>query len=275
MALFRLGPAVVVLPACSPGGVHRGMLADGLTGEPHADVQVVARPLDAADRSCAVREARTDAAGVFALEGACVGVTYALSLAEGDLRMGGGPGFVADEPTTAAPRVYTAWRVPAEGTGVYKLSGDALRRLETFADVHTETVLETDTTVRYPTLKPVKVPSLGAGDWLVIVGRSAVERLKLHPLIADGAARSFKGDVRIDRHVYIGVRFRSDRAYEFVQVRPEPSRTRRVSAGERVVRYVAQDAVPEGRYALLGDSDARTYVVDFGAPGTEDGGQAR
>jgi hypothetical protein len=268
MSALRFALLMAPLAACSPGGTHQGTLVDGLTGAPRDGVRLLARSADAADLTCQVREATTDAAGAFVLENTCAGATYTLSAADDGFLLDGSLEWKGGEQTVT-PIGYTAWRAPTKGAGVYKLSSDALQPLKTFADVHTETVVETDVKVRYPTLKPVKVSGLDKGDWLVIVGKSNVDRLKVHPLIADDAVRAFNGDVTIDNHVYIGVKFNSDTEYELVDAQLDADKIRNVSVGDHVVRFIAQDAVPEGRYALLGDSDKRTFVMDFGEPKVE------
>lgn len=265
MSALRFALLIAPLAACNPGGTHQGTLVDGLTGAPRDGVRLLARSGDAADLTCQVREATTDAAGGFTLENTCAGATYTLTAADDGLLLDGALELKGGEQA-AAPVGYTAWRAPTKGTGVYKLSGDQLQPLKTFADVHTETVVDSDVKVRYPALKPVKVSGLEKGDWLVLVGKDNVDRLKVHPLIADDAVRAFTGDVTIDNHVYIGVKFGSDSEYEFVQAQLDADKIRNVSVGEHVVRFIAQDALPEGRYAMLGDSDKRTFVMDFGTP---------
>ena len=156
------------------------------------------------------------------------------------------------------------WRAPVAAEGVYRLAGDRLVPIEPFAEVGTETVRESNEPVRYPMLKPVQVPLVDSGEWLVVTGAAHVDRLRIRPLIPDADVRIFQGDVRIDDHCYIGVRFRSDTKVEPVDVRVREARESRVSDGERAIRYVAWDAVPAGRYAVLGDLDPQTRVVDFG-----------
>jgi hypothetical protein len=263
MSLVRAALLLAPLAACNPGGTHQGTLVDGIAGTPREGVRVIARSADAADLTCQVREGTTDASGTFTLENTCAGATYTLAAADDTLLLDG-PLDIKGGEQPAAPASYTAWRAPTKGAGVYRLEDDALVPLKLFADVHTETVLESDVKVRYPTLKPVKVSSLDEGDWLVLVGKDNVDRLKLHPLVSDGAVRSFEGDVTIDNHVYIGVKFDSDTEYELVDAQLDADKVRNVSVGDHVVRFISKDAVPEGRYALLGDADKKTYVFDFG-----------
>lgn len=263
MSLARFTLLIAPLAACNPGGTHQGTLVDGIAGTPREGVRIIARSADAADLTCQVREGTTDASGTFTLENTCAGATYTLAAADDSLLLDG-PTDVAGGEQTATPVAYKAWRAPTKGAGVYRLSDDALVPLKLFADVHTETVLESDVKVRYPTLKPVKVSSLDKGDWLVLVGKSNVDRLKIHPLISDDAVRLFEGEVTIDNHVYIGTKFSSDTEFELVDAQLDADKVRNVSVGEHVVRFIAQDAVPEGRYAVLGDADKKTYVFDFG-----------
>lgn len=268
MSALRFALLMAPLAACSPGGNHQGIVVDGLTGTPREGVRVLARSADASDLTCQVREATTDATGAFTLENTCAGATYNVAAADDGLLVEGALQLKGGEQSTS-PASYTAWRAPTKGTGVYKLSADSLKPLKTFADVHTETVVDSDVKVRYPTLKPVKVSGLDKGDWLVIVGKSNVDRLKVHPLIPDDSVRAFTGDVTIDNHVYIGVQFDTDTDFELVDAQLDTDKVRNVSVGDHVVRFIGHDALPEGRYALLGDSDKRTFVLDWGTPKVE------
>ena len=156
-----------------------------------------------------------------------------------------------------------SWRAP-KGDGVYKLSDDGLASLRSFSDVDTETVLESEDTVRYPTMKPTKVASIGNAEHLVLAGGDTLSRLEVHPLVADQGKRQFAGDVSIEDHVYIGVRFLSDTEWESQEATLDASKVTVVDNGERKVKYIAGDALPQGRYAVLGPNDKRTFVFDFG-----------
>jgi hypothetical protein len=264
---IALLPALALF-ACNPGGTVEGRVVDGFTGEARSDLRVLARSDDATDLTCKVREATTDASGAFKLENTCAGATYTLAAADETLMLDGDVGLAGGEQRAGVE--FKAWRAPT-GAGVYRLTKDELKPLRTFSDISTETVKGTDVKVRYPQLKPTKVISLEKGDHLVFAGKETVDTLKIHPLVADDAVRGFEGDITIDNHVYIGVRFTSDEAYELVDAQLDAGKVRNVSSGDHVVRYIAQDALPEGRYAILGDSDKRTYVLDFGtvdAPAT-------
>jgi hypothetical protein len=250
------------LVACSPGGTYQGHLVDGLSGEVRADVRMLARSPTASDMACQVREATSDASGNFLFENLCSGSDYTISSADETLMLTETPSVTGGVVSTAAIDM-TIWRAPT-GKGMYRLSKDALAPVRVFADVATETVKDGELVVRYPTLKPTRVSTLEKSDWLVIAGKDLVDRLEIHPLVADDAVRGFANEVTIDSHVYIGVKFNSDTEFEILTTQLDASKVRNVTNGDQVVRFIAQDAVPEGRYAIVGPTDKRTFVLDFG-----------
>ena len=107
-------------------------------------------------------------------------------------------------------------------------------------------------------------PSLeiGPGQFLVIAGKSQTNRMEFHPLIADSGRRAFEGTAIID-HVYIGVRFGSGKEIERVVETPESTKVTDVIAGNNAYRYIGNEALPAGRYAVLGIDDPRVYLIDF------------
>lgn len=259
-ALVALVP---LLAACNPGSAFSGTLVDGFTDQPRADVAVLAKSADTTDLTCQVRESRTDATGAFHLQNLCTGATYALSLGDETLMLD--QSRTLDGSAEAAAGVkLVSWRAPS-GDGVYKLTDDGLSSLRSFSDVATETILESEEVVRYPTMKPTKVVTIGNDDRLVLSGADVIARMEVHPLVADAGKRQFAGDVSIEDHVYIGVRFASDTEWEAQAATMDASKVTLVDNGDKQVKYLPGDALPQGRYAVLGSKDKRTYVFDFGA----------
>ena len=252
---------LVALAACSSGGSVQGTVVNGLTGAPLQGARVLARSQDTTDLTCTVREATTGVEGSFRID-LCAGATYSLGLGDKTLMLG--KAHTVDGASTAdAPLSLVGWRAPS-GSGVYRLSEDALSPLRSFSDVATETVLGSDETVRYPKLKPVRVAAIEAGQHLVLAGPGHADEMELVPLVADEGKRRFAGDISIEDHVYLGVRFASDTEWERVNVNPDPAKVHAVDNGQHAVRFIAAEAVPAGRYAVLGPGDQQTYVFDFG-----------
>jgi hypothetical protein len=240
-----------------------GTVVDGLTAEPLASTRVLAQSVDTPDLTCKVRETTTGPDGAFQLDGLCGGATYTLSLGDKTLMLD--KILTVDSTSTAeTPHALVGWRAPS-GTGLYRLSDDTLSPLRSFSDVATETLLGTQEVVRYPKLKPVRVATLKKGEHLVMAGAEHADGMELVPLVADEGKRRFAGEISIEDHVYIGLRFASDTEWERVEAEVATSGVREVDNGEKKVRYVAADAVAPGRYAVLGKDDNQTYVFDFGA----------
>ena len=135
MITFAARSAALVLlgafTACSSGSFE-GKLVDGLTGQPAADVTLLARA-DGGDLTCQVREGKTDANGVFKLENTCSGAKYTLTPSDKNLLLVGAPAI--EGGTAAAGQVeLKIWRAN-EGDGVYILQGTSLKPVSTYADI--------------------------------------------------------------------------------------------------------------------------------------------
>lgn len=258
--------AILPLVACSTGGALSGTVVDGITKAPKADLRVLARSEDTTDLTCKVKEGKTDASGAFLIEGLCSGATYTVGLGDETLMLS--QALTVDSTATAEDtKTLTAWRAPS-GSGVYRLADDALAPLRTFSDVASETVLDSDVKVRYPKLKPTKAASIKTGQFLVLSGKGVIDRLKVHPLVEDSGKRQFAENITIEDHVYIGVKFTSDTEWEAQTAALDEAKVLTVENGDRMVKYIPADALPDGRYAILGDDDKQTYVFDFGAAPT-------
>jgi hypothetical protein len=271
--MVRIVTIAALLSACSPGGSYSGTLVDGFTQAPREGVVVLAKSTDTADMACQVREATTDAAGAFNLQNLCGDGTYQLSLGAEHLMLD--QAVTLEGATAAGVGVKVlSWRAPS-GAGVFRLKDDKVESLRSFSDVAKETVLGSDVKVRYPTMKPTKVLTIGADERLVLSGKETLTRMELHPLVADSGTRQFEGEVSIEDHVYIGVAFTSDTEWEAREATVDASKVTLVDNGDRAVKYISGAAVPPGRYALLGQKDSRTYIFDFGeAPAAAAAGEA-
>ena len=265
-ALFTL-PLLAL--GCTPGGSYQGRLVDGMTGQPRTGFKVLAKAMAIPDMACQVREVDVGPDGSFSFAETCAG-EYTITLMDETLFMEGPTTFQGGE-TPAAPVEAKVWRAPS-GAGVFKLSGDALATIRSYSDVETATVWGSDATVRYPTTKPLRLAGsqmLAPGDHLVLSGKSNVERLMVHPLIDDTGKRRFKGAaegawVDIPEHTFIGARFDAAGALTVESASFDAAKVTSVGSGDRVLRYIAADALPQGRYALLADNDKRTFILDFG-----------
>lgn len=263
LALFAL------LTACAPGGVFQGTLTDGLTGSPLADTRILLKSTDTTDMTCGAREATTDSAGAFKIENTCKGATYTATTPEPTLFLQTEGPLVGGD-ASGAPVALKAWRSP-EGAGIQVLAGGELKLLRTFADVAQETLLGSTEIVKYPVSKPTgKVATINTGDHLVLAGKENVDRLKFYPLVDAPGPRKFEGNVTIPDHAFIGVRFTSDTEWERIESTPDAAKVTMVDSADHVIKYIAGDALPAGRYAMLGEKDKRVFIVDFGssqAPG--------
>ena len=253
-----------LLTACVPGGVFQGTLTDGLTGQPLAETRILLKSKDTTDMTCGAREATTDAAGAFKIENTCAGATYEATTPDPTLFLATEGPLVGGD-ATGVPVALKAWRSP-EGAGIQVLAGTELKLLRTFSDVAQETLLGTTEIVKYPASKPTgKVATIPAGEYLVLSGKDNVDRLKFYPLVDAPGPRKFEGAVTIPDHAFIGVSFTSDTVWERIEATPNPAKVIEVQTPEHVIKYVAGDALPAGRYAMLGEKDKRVFIVDFGA----------
>jgi len=262
MSLVAGGILVALLTGCSTVTVE-GRVVDGLNGQPIAGpyrIKAKATAPDAA-MSCQFFDTEVDKDGKFKLDRLCSGTPYVLETDRDDVW------FVdVDQIPDGGwnqPTDLTAWRVP-KGNGLYKLSNGTLEALKTVADVKIATPFKSDQTVRYPELIPNEVKVIGPDDYLVMVGRTAVENLKFQPLVRS-EARRLDDDTTMEPWFYIGVKFTDDSHFEAVTAALDPGKVLEKRKGEREARFVPGAALPAGRYAVLGDDDHRLYMLDFGA----------
>ncbi len=252
-----------LLAACNPGGTFEGKLVDAMSGQPRADVRVLAKAERTSDLTCQVREATTDANGVFRIDNTCPNTTYTLKLGDETLLVQDSPEIAGGQQATGVVEL-TVWRAPA-GSGVFRLQDDKLTAIRTFADIEQETIQGTDEVVRFPSKKPLQAPTIDGDARLIVSGKDLVRKLDIVPLVPDTGVRTFASGVSIEDHVYLGVKFTSDTEFERVEASLDKSRVQDVATGDRLVRYISADALPPGRYALVPEQGRRLYVVDFGS----------
>lgn len=252
----------LALTACAAGGSYSGTVVDAMSGQPRADVRVIAKAEGTTDMTCMAKESAADANGNFTLANLCDGNTYNLSLSDEQLLIQDAAPL--DGGAAVSDVKLQTWRAPS-GAGIYILKDDQLSMVRTFTDVKYETKIDDDATkVAYPYMKPTRLSyTVEPGSWFVISGKANVDRLEFHPLIPDTGKRTFK-DGSIEDHIWVGTRFKSDTEWETVEAKPDASKVKMVTSGDRIVHYIPSDALPEGRYAIFGEKDQRMFIVDFG-----------
>lgn len=255
--------AALVLGGCSSAAID-GTLTDGLTKKGVSDVRIVAKATSPdASMTCQAFETTTGADGSFAIDGACTGTAYALSLGDDSWWV---PDLAEVPDGGATGLALEAWR-SSQGSGVYKLSGDSFDGVRTAADVKSETILNTEEKVRFPwPTVPSKVPLVKADEHLVLVGPKTVDTFEILPLIKSETRKFGNKEswVTMDPWYYIGVKFTDDETFERVTATVDESKIISKKAGERAVKYVPGSAVEEGRYVVLAPDSKVVTIVDFG-----------
>ena len=253
--------SIFVFSGCSGSGVYQGVLANGMDNQTLSGIRIVAKSSPPSpDLTCQVRETTTDAQGAFTLSDLCHDQSYVMEIPQPNLQLSGNIVVQGSEQTE--PGKHEAWWSP-DGSGVYMLAGESVKPVPTFADVETGETIDGQK-VRYPSMKPTgKVITIDAGKHLVISGKKTVKQMEFFPLVADPKRRRFKSGWITD-HVFIGHRFESDARSAPVQADLDPAKVQEVLIRNEGVRYIAHDALPAGRYAMLGKNDNRVSILDFG-----------
>ena len=254
--------SILFIAGCSGGGSYQGVLSNGMDNQALAGIRLVAKSSPPSpDLTCQVREATTDAAGAFTFSDLRHKQAYVMSIPQPNLQMSGATVIEGTEQTE--PSQHEAWWSP-DGSGVYLLAGETVKPVPTFSDVETDETVDGQT-VRYPSMKPTgKVITVDAGKHLVISGKKMVKRLEFLPLVTDTKRRRFKSGWITD-HVFIGHKFETDTKSGPVQATIDATKVKEVLIRNEGVRYLAHDALPAGRYALLGRDDDRVTILDFGS----------
>lgn len=253
--MFRttLVVATIALTGCSDPPIA-GSVTNGLTQAPIEGLRVVARATgDTATLSCMAGEATTGEDGRFVFQGLCGGTAYDIVDASGQMWFGEFTGIPATGTTGDIDIV--AWRAP-EGNGVYRLTHNDLQPIRRTADVGTEVVGENKAT--YPKTIPGKINRISHGEFLVLTG-SAVDTMQIQTLVESAVKEWW----------YVGVTFTSVDAFEPHSLSLDTTKSVDKRVGERQVRYIPAEALPNGRYAMMAEGDERMYLFDVGPPVTE------
>ncbi len=262
---------VAGLAACSkPTGSYEGRIVDPWTGQGRGGVKVIARaPKEVMDAACQVTEGTTSSDGTFRLDRTCADVTYSLRLDDPKLLAPDLPAVKGGAPEKA-PGDIAAWRIPGSA-GVYVLRGDELDSLPTNAPVEGAWIQGTEKkeVALYPTAMPASPPAIGPGDVLVLAGGQTIARLELYPLIHHPGPVALElasgAEMKVSDAWYLGYRFASDTAFEKVTATLDEGKVKSVGTEADAIRMIPGDALPAGRYALVGDDDSRMLIVDFGS----------
>jgi hypothetical protein len=255
-----------LLSACQIGGNVAGKVVDPMTGQPRANLRIIAKANpESPDPQCQMKDATTGADGSFTIQGTCPNTSYDLVLKDETLMIAGEAKAAGGSPV--GPLTLDAWRAPAS-TGVFLLKGDKLTSVKTAADVDKETITGTTEQVWYPTMTPAKVTLIDAGSYLVISGKDLVDGLNFAPLVVHpGKVRFSTGAdtyVDIPDQGFIGTTFTSDTEFQRVAATPDTAKAKEVMRGDKSMRYYAADSLPAGRYVLMRNGDKRVYIFDFG-----------
>lgn len=275
---------LVGLMACSGGGVQ-GRVVDGMTHQPIAGpYRLTAKATgEGVAMGCQILTTDVGPDGAFSLSGLCSGTGYSLSVDRDDLWLadatvpdGGFPG----------PHDLEAWRAPkAAGLYVMSQSGE-LTALKTAADLKSDRILGSEERIRYPwEMASTNVAVVAPGQHLVLVGRSTVEEMTITPVLQSmprwfgrgmkppatskkldetGWLLAEKEKYRMGPWWYLGTTFTDNITFERVSTTVDASKVVEKSSESRAVKYLAADALPKGRYAIMKDGDRRMYLVDFG-----------
>lgn len=262
-------PLIALLSACTVGGNVTGKVVDPMTGQPRANLRIIAKANpEAPDALCQMKDGMTGADGSFTIEGTCANTSYDLVLKDETLLVAGDAKAAGGSPV--GPLTLEAWRAPAS-TGVFILKGDKLTSIKTAADIDKETITGTTETVFYPTMTPNKIPLIDEGSYLVVSGKDLVDGLTFQPLIVhQGKVRFATGAdtyVDIPDQGFIGTTFTSDTEFQRVAAQVDSAKAKDVAQGEKAYRYYAADSLPAGRYVLMRGGDKRVYIFDFGQAG--------
>ena len=246
---------------CGGSSGYTGTLVNGMNGDGVEGVRIVARSSPpSADLTCRVREVKSGPDGRFQFTDLCRDQGYIMALPAPTLHLSGKNVIGVSETPEAGK--HQVWEAP-DGQGIYRLLDGRVQSLPTFADVVRDQTPSGEA-VAYPALKPTgKVITISQGSYLIISGKNWVKKQKLYPLISDSGRRRLASGLIRD-HVFIGAKWSED-GMEKVDAEIDASKVKEVLLRGEGVRFLAHDAVPAGRYALLGDDDARVTVIDFGS----------
>ncbi len=253
----------LVLIGCMPVGSYQGQLVDAITGEPLADVRVLAKsePMSS-DMTCQTFDALTGPEGHFTIQGLCASDSYTLTAGLPSQVL---EGVASIDGSVQATEVITTkmWRAP--GAGVYILDGSKWDKLSTASDVETKNILDSEEKVHYPAKLPLTFSTLGDGQYLMLSGDRNIDKLGFYPLI-ESEERTFGTKDEPDKDepwTYIGIAFSSDTEFERKTAKPDAAKVLEIEQGETHVVYIGKDALPAGQYALWEQDGRRMYAIEF------------
>jgi hypothetical protein len=294
-----LAASIGALAACSSVTVE-GNLVDGLDGKPVKGPMGITARTTGTDTSlgCQFLSGEVDESGHYEVSGLCAG-PYALSLEREDLWLA--EGAEIPDGGFGAPRDLQVFTVP-KSAGVYLRAADGtLSEVKTAADLASEKLVDRTERVSLPeNIVPDHIAVVEPGQHLVMVGKNVLDELAITPVVPS-TQRAFgttAETVRMQPWWYLGTRFVENGtgalvvtepilvgceprapgstevvcegsakvpvAVEKVEAKLDPAKVVEKRADPKAVRWLAADALPKGRYALMREGDRRMYLVDFG-----------
>lgn len=271
-----------LLGACASTGTFNGRLIDPITNQPRANAKVVAKATSGGDPSCQSFEATTGADGTFNYPATCAEHSYTLTSPDATLILQGDLKFDGGVPVEGV-RDVQGWRAN-KAEGVYAVSGDTVTELRKSSDVYWEPVFpdpkdpKTYDKARYAAMMPSTVPSVPKGGQLVISGQDNLKDLVLVPLEHVTSEVTFPHHESGNTYTltdawFLGVKFKAKKItgvgdVEKVEIQQDAAKVHDLSGKSWAVRVIEAEAVPAGRYGVVGPESSRMYIVDFGGEPT-------
>jgi hypothetical protein len=251
---------LLVVSACDRSGTIHGLARDGLRGHGLPDVLLVP---DTPSENCPPIHLVPDAGGGF-YSSVCGSQNYTLDAPQS----AGGIHWRVQPVTVHANEDVSleGWPTATE-PGVYVLS-DVLTRISPSVAMEASQALPSNTTVRFPLEIPGTVPQVKTGQFLLLQGTEADDRL-----VRLGASTTPVSFARLAPPTVLGPWW-----FEGVDISPEgavtalpavaPTTTTKDLQGLHVT-WISASAVPAGRYLVGKPDQPRAWMVDFVAEGLE------
>jgi hypothetical protein len=254
---------VTLLVAGCATASYDGTAVDGMTGEPLAELRLVAKATGPVALACTRYEATTGADGRFKFEEMCTGTGYAISAVDSEFWI---PEAVEVPDGGAQGAKLEVWLAP-ESTGMYMLVDGELELLRSNADLKKLQIFESEEMVQYPGTVPSAPPLIPTGSYVVFLGAETYEKMAIVPLAKDGKRKFGNKDswTTMEPWWYIGTRFTSDTEYERITAKIDDSKLISKVGEDRAARYLPAAAFEVGRYALIEKGNRRITIVDIGA----------
>lgn len=268
----------VLLGACTSTGTFTGRLIDPITNQPRANAKVVAKATSGGDPSCQSFEATTGADGTFTYPATCGEHAYTLTSTDAELILQGDLKFDGGVPVEGVREVQ-GWRAN-KTEGVYAVVGDTVTELRKSSDVYWEPVFpdpkdpKTYEKARYAAMMPNNVPSVPKGGQLVISGEDNLKELALVPLEHITSEVTFPhlesgNSYTLTDAWFLGVKFKAKKIsgagdVEKVALQQDAAKVHDLNGKSWAVRVIEAEAVPPGRYGVVGPESSRMYIVEIG-----------